>query len=702
MTFRRRRVPVILQMESAECGVAALAMVLGYFGRHLPLATLREQSGVSRDGLTVAGLAAAARANGLETVILRRDVDELAELPMPQVLYWRFEHFLVLEKVERTHFVVIDPAQGRRRLDRETFSRGFTGVTVAFSPQAVQQTARPAQGLRDILRQALLFRRNLAVPALAGLALLPAALVLPGFTRVFIDDILVRRFNDWLIPLLLGMVAAAGLRAALTWISSAGALRLQTAMNASLSAGFLWRLLHLPQHFFQQRSPGELSGRMQHAGMVAGAASGAVVSGGVDLAALLVFGAAMFATDWTIATAVLLFAALSLAGLRALAAPITESSLEMQALAGAEHGADIQAMENVEELRASGEEGRLFDRLMDVRMRLTNAEQSAERLKIVLEVMTLVSRHGLTLVVLGVGAVQVVRAGLSYGELIAFQMLAELFAGPLERLTGTATMLRTASSAVTRLQDVLHRPADTSSTTGSPARTAPAGRLHGTVHLMGVTVREAGGRTLLDDVSLAIERQGEIVLVTGPTGSGKTTLLETLVGVITPEAGKVLIGGHPVMALEASAVRWSIGYADRAPYFAAGSFADAITVWTPEVTPAQIARALADAELTSLVEVRGGIDGRIAAGGLNLSGGERQRLAIARALAADPSILILDDAMSALDETTEARVFANLRARGVTVIVAAMRDSVSRHADKTVLLEAGRIASVAVLARSEP
>lgn len=692
MTFSRR-VPVILQMESAECGVAALAMVLAHFGRHLPLETLRNQSGVSRDGVTVAGLAAAARTNGLETVILRRDVDELAELPMPQVLYWQFDHFLVLEKVQGSHFVVVDPAQGRRRLDREAFSRGFTGITVVFSPQAVERTARAPQGLRAILRQSLLFRRNLAMTFLAGLALLPIALTLPGFTRVFVDDILVRRFNDWVIPLLLGMVAAAGLRAILTWVSSTGALQLQTAMNSSLSAGLLWRLLRLPPRFFQRRSPGELSGRMQHAGTVAGAASGAVVSAAVDVAALLVFGAAMFAVEWTIAIAVFAFSALSLVGLRLLATRLTETGLEVQALAGAEHGMDIQAMENVEELRASGDEGQLFDKLMDVRLRLTNAEQSAERLKILLEAMTLVSRHGLTLVVLGVGAVQIVRTGFSFGDLIAFQMLAELFAGPLERLTGTGAQLRTASTAVTRLQDVLQR--DVRTTGASAADAAPPSRLPGTVHLAGVTVREAGGRTLLDDVSLTIERPGEIVVVTGPTASGKTTLLETISGVIVPETGHVLVGGQDVATLEPAVVRWSIGYADRAPYFAAGTFADAITVWTPDITPDQIARAVADAELTALLEIRGGVEGRIAAGGLDLSGGERQRLAIARALAAEPSILILDDATSALDEETEARLFANLRARGVTVIVATVRESVARLADRTVALEAGRVAMAA-------
>lgn len=698
MSLGRRRVPVILQMESAECGVAALAMVLAHFDRHLPLETLRDQSGVSRDGVTVAGLATAARVNGLETVILRRDVDELAELPMPQVLYWKFDHFLVLEKVQGSHFVVVDPAQGRRRLDREAFSRGFTGITVVFSPQAVERTARAPQGLRVILRQSLLFRRNLAMTFLAGLALLPIALMLPGFTRVFVDDILIRRFNDWVVPLLLGMVVAAGLRAILTWISSTGALQLQTAMNSSLSAGLLWRLLRLPPRFFQQRSPGELSGRMQHAGTVAGAASGAVVSVAVDVAALLVFGAAMFAVDWAIAAAVLVFSALSLAGLRLLTTRLTETALEVQALAGAEHGLDIQAMENVEELRASGEEGQLFDRLMDVRLRLTNAEQSAERLKMLREAMTLVSRHGLTLVVLGVGALQIVRTGFSFGDLIAFQMLAELFAGPLERLTGTAAQLRTASTAVTRLQDVLHR--DVQTTGASAADAAPPSRLPGTVHLAGVTVREAGGRTLLDGVSLAIERQGEIVMITGPTGSGKTTLLETISGAVAPENGHVLVGGQPVATLEPAAVRWSIGYADRAPYFAAGTFADAITVWTPDITPDQIARAVADAELAPLLEIRGGVDARIAAGGLDLSGGERQRLAIARALAAEPSILILDDATSALDEETEARLFANLRARGVTVIVATVRESVARHADRTIALVAGRVAAAADFAWS--
>lgn len=682
----RRRVPVTLQMERAECGVAALAMVLAFFGRHLSLEVLRGQCGVSRDGVTVAGIAAAARTNGLETVILQRDIDDLAALPMPQILFWRFDHFVVLERAGRRGFTIVDPAEGRRRLDRDTVSRSFTGVTIVFRPEAVARTPRPDNPVGRILAQALSFRRQVAIMIVAGLAVMPLSLLLPGFTRTFIDDFLVRHFRHWLVPLLLGMAAAAVLRAALTWISSAGALRVQTAINGSLAARFVWRLMHREPGFFQQRSAGELSGRVQHAGAVAGTASGTVVAAAIDIAAMAFFGAAMLATNRPMTLVAAAFAVTNVLALKAMSRRMTEASLRVQAVAGAEHGADVQAIGAIEESRASGDEGMLFDRLMEARLRSMNAEQEAERLRVWLGCVTFVTRQGLSLAVFATGALQIVQTDLTYGDLIAFQMLAELFAAPLERLTGAAAALLAASSAVVRLEDVL-----SGAPPPRPAQPAVPRRLGSAVVLREVSVLVPGGAAILDRISLTLDRPGQIVAVTGPAGSGKSTLLGVLTGMLRPSTGSVTIGGEALDGLDAETIRHSLGYADRTPYFAAASLTDAVTMWTPDIDTASVEQAMLDAGLQELLEKRGGPGARIAAGGSDLSGGERQRLAIARAIAGNPAVVVLDDATSALDDEMQARILNRLRDRGMLVIIATVRQSAMAMADRVIWLERGQV-----------
>lgn len=678
----RRSLPVILQMEAAECGVAALAMVLGHFHRHLPLELLRRQCGASRDGVSMAGLAAAARENGLEAVVLQRDMDELAELPLPQILFWAFDHFVVLERIGRRGMTIIDPAEGRRRIDRETFSRAFTGITLVVQPEGLQRTPPLPGPTRAILAQALSFRRQIAVMVLAGLALVPVMLLQPGFTRVFIDDYLVQHFQSWLVPLLAGLAAIALIRMVLSWIGAMGALRVQTAIGGSLAAGIVWRLLHRDPGFFQQRSSGELSGRVQHASAVAGAASSMVVAMATDMVAMAVFGAAMLATSLSMTAVAVALALLNLLALRLLSRAILEAGLAAQAASGAEHGTDIQAMGMVQEARASGNDSLLFDRLMDRRLRGLNAEQAAERLKVLLGAVTVFSRQGMSLAVLGVGAWHIIHSDFTFGELIAFQMLAELFAGPLDRLTGTVAALHAGASAVVRLQDALG---------ASPPRPSSVGegqRLPGTLALDGVTLSNAQGTTLMEAVTFRVDQPGQVVVVTGPPASGKTLLLDIIAGQMRPGAGTVTIGGVPLDDLGPDSRMRSIGFADRAPYFAAGSLADAVSLWSPQITGEAVRQALQDAQLQGLVERRGGTGARIAAGGLDLSGGERQRLAIARALAGEPSILLMDDATSAVDEATQSAIFAALRRRGVTVLVASARESVLAEADQVVHLAA--------------
>lgn len=680
-------VPTILQMEAAECGAACLAMVLCAHGRWESLEAVRDDCGVSRDGASAADIVAAAQRRGLDAEAFSREVDELAALPLPQILFWDFNHFVVLEAIGRSGFLVHDPAHGRRRIDRAEFGRRFTGVTLAFTPTPTFRRIKPPPGTaRQLLAMLRGSRGMFATLVLTAIGMVALGVLVPGLTRVFVDDYLVQGHSDWLVPLLAAVLAIGLMGSALAALYTRGVLLLQTKITAVVSARFVRRLFALPYEFFVRRSPVEVSARPQLAAQLAGTVSGALTQLAVHLIAMAGYVAMMLAYSPPLTLVMLLFAGIELLILRAVRRRVAERAVHLQMAAGQAHAAAVQGVALLEQARATGSEAILFNRMLEAQTRLANSEQEHGRTMRLLAALPYAGSRATTLAVLGAGSLLVIETEMTLGTLLGFLMLAGMFSSSVGALTQISAAIGQSAAAIGRLGDALEAGGE------DRAADAPASPgLTGRLRLREVGFAYTNGQPLLGGVTLGVE-PGEAIGVMGASGDGKSTLARLLAGLLQPTSGEIRFerrdGGW-------QAPPAGIGFVDQTHFFPGGPLRAALTLWTEAVDDAAIARALADAEIAAVVSARpGGIDCVVGEGGAGFSGGERQRLAIARALLAQPRILVLDDATSALDEATEARLLRNLRRRGTTVILLTNRASALARMDRVEGLYRGMLVPV--------
>ena len=260
---KRVKTPTVLQMEAVECGAASLAIILDYFGRSVPLEELRVACGVSRDGSKASNVLKAARTYGLEAKGFRKEPADLREVPLPAIIHWNFNHFIVLEGFKNGRVYVNDPAMGPRVLTEEEFDQSFTGVIMTFTPGPDFVKGGEKQSVIKALQK----RFRGSVPALSfvvlvGLLLVIPGLVIPIFSRIFIDQILLGGMTNWLVPLLIGLGLTALLRGGLSWLQQYYLLRMETKIALKTSGEFFWHVLGLPIDFFSQRHTGEIASRV--------------------------------------------------------------------------------------------------------------------------------------------------------------------------------------------------------------------------------------------------------------------------------------------------------------------------------------------------------------------------------------------------------------------------------------------------------
>src|SRR5437879_2206059 len=315
---RRARVPTIMQQEAVECGAACLAMVLASYGHWTSLEQLRETCGVGRDGTKATNILRAARNAGMIAKGLKKDVGDLADLPCPFIVFWNFNHFVVVEDMrlrgsERGHVWINDPAVGPRAVTAAEFSHAYTGVALAFEPgqDFRQYGARPS--LLALLSTRLAsYGFSFAHALIAGFLLLLPAIVAAGFSRVFIDHVVLDNAHTWLWPLIGGMAGFAVLRALLSFLQQAALARLQTAIGTATAAQQMWTVLHLSLGFFSQRYAADVANRFTMVDQLSGMVAGGLAPAGIAIVSIVGYGLALFVLDPVLAAIVSLAAALSL------------------------------------------------------------------------------------------------------------------------------------------------------------------------------------------------------------------------------------------------------------------------------------------------------------------------------------------------------------------------------------------------------
>ena len=523
-----------------------------------------------------------------------------------------------------------------------------------------------------------------------SLMLVVPSLVLPGATRIFIDEILVNGFYDWVIPLLVGMACMFILQILLTMIQELALLRMELKLALDNSAKFAWHVLRLPIEFFSQWYTGDLANRISANDRVAQLLARDCGHTAAMCFTAAFLGVVMVLYNPILAAIAIAGAAINVVALRTVARALADVALRLQTEEGKLYAISVVGLQSIETLKSTGTEGDFFAKWAGHHARALNSEQ---KLAVYQQASNLVPPLVSSLTaaaVLGIGALQVVDGALSIGTLVAFQSLLISFSAPIAQLVATASKVQQASADLARLDDVLHYGRDWRfpATPPEPIAAFAAGRLTLKDVSFGYNPLEP---PLIENFSLDVPA-GQWVALVGGSGSGKTTLGKLITGINEPRSGEIRIDGHTLGEWGRERLAHIVASVDQDIRLFKGTLRDNVTLWDETASHRSVLTAIHDAGLADVVKnLSGSIEGAIEEGGRNLNGGQRQRIEIARALVQEPAVLVLDEATSALDSVSEGAILDAVRRRGMTCVLVAHRLSTIRDCDEIIMLEHGKI-----------
>jgi ABC-type bacteriocin/lantibiotic exporter with double-glycine peptidase domain len=691
---QRITTPTVLQYEAVECGAASLKIVLGFLGRVVPLAELRERCGISRDGVTAIQLKRAAQSYGLEVRAYRCAAEQLRQqVALPAVLFWNFNHFLVLEGFEQNKAFLSDPASGRRSVPWEEFQTSFTGVVLEFKPGEGFERGGRDPSLYHLVPQ-LIRPYASTVPWLlvvAGVAAVPE-LFIAGATTQFIDSFLQEGRQNIAVPVVWITVIAATVLIGILNLQKLLLRNLGNLLTRRVASLLYVSLFSLPYRYFLQRMGGELSQRL----LLPFSLVQLSVNGVVDFILSLGSGLLALVVGLFISPLLTLFTLLLSGGNAAFSLWMRElrkgENFRLAMVQGKALGVGMSVVQGIESVKASGLENEAF---VQWSASFNEGLDELQKQSLANSLVGLVGTTSGFLLRTGVillGGLLIIIGQLSLGELMAFQFLMGMIQAPLQQLNLLTNQIQQLDGEMGRLNDVVDTKVDPSVRSFSLSRT-------------GETTQETQlqGRIEIHDLGFQFSRTtpklftglkidlapGQHLAIVGGSGSGKSTLLRILSGLLPPTEGSILYDGRTWMAWDDASLRRSMALISQDVFLFKASLFENLTLWDPRFSQAAALSALRDAGLLEELGGASALQQELLEGGRNLSGGQRQRVEIARALLRQPSLLLMDEATSALDDRRERQVIAAVKSTPRTLITVAHRLHSAQVSDLVLVLHQG-------------
>jgi len=686
--------PVILQNEAAECGLACLAMVAASHGLHVDLPALRQRFNLSLKGATMADLATMAHALKLQTRAVRAEPEQLEQLPLPAILHWDFNHFVVLVKVRRDAVLIHDPARGAHWVKWARLSRHFTGAAMELTPDAGFERGDEQRRItiRQLLGRVVGLRRSLGQIVALALVLEFFVLLSPFYLQWVIDDVLVTADRDLLVTLGIGFALLVAIQVAAAAIRSWAVLHLSATLNLQWLGNVFAHLLRLPLAWFERRHMGDIWSRFFAVQQIQKTLTTSFLEVLLD-GALVVTTLAMMALYSLLLSAVVLAFVVLYAVLRwALFAPMRRATEEALVHDAKKTSHFLESLRGVMAIKLFAAEADRRARFMNLVVDAMNADMVVRRLEVTLAV----ANRGLfgleRVLVIWIGASLVLDQTLTVGMLLAFVAYKEQFSQRVGALIDKWAELGMLKVQGERLADIVLSEPERVRAEALEPRTDERDATPPRIELRGVGFRYSDSEgDVLRDVSLSIE-PGESIAIVGPSGCGKTTLIKLMLGILSPVQGEVLIGGRPLEAMGSAAWRAMVGTVMQDEPLFAGAVADNISFFDPRPDMERVVECARMAAVhDEIASLPMGYYTLIGEMGSTLSGGQKQRVLLARALYKRPRVLFLDEATSALDVERERLVNQAVRQLKLTRVIVAHRPETIASADRVVVLADGNV-----------
>lgn len=688
-------VPVIMQMETLECGATCLSMISAYYGKWIPLEKVRTDCGVSRDGSNAKNILVAARSYGFIANGYHFEPEELKKSgKFPCIIHWNFDHFVVLNGFKNGKAVLNDPAKGTYSVSMQVFDESFTGVCLMFAPgEDFVPEGKPKSVLKFAFSRINKAKSAILFSIICSLVASLMGIILPGFSRIFIDRLLTHQNPEWFYPFIIMLSIISALSILVSGVEALFFNKINGKLAVSGNMTFLWKVMHLPMSFFSQRMAGDIQERQNTNADIANQFVNIFAPIALD-AAMMIFYLVVMIRYSVVLTAIgvaSIFINMLISNI------ISKKRLNLSRVQmrdeGKLAGATVAGIEMVETIKSSGAENGFFAKWAGYQASVNTQKVKTAAIDQYLgQIPALVIALTNTIVMM-LGVYFAIEGSFTVGMIMAFQ-------GFLSSFTSPATMIITAGQSIIemrtsmeRIEDVMKYPSDVCyESENLLSDDEDFEKLKGNIELRNVSFGYSPlEKPLISDFSASI-KPGSKVAIVGSSGCGKSTVAKLISGLYQPSSGEILFDGKPIREIDRSIFTGSVAVVDQDIILFEDTIANNIKMWDNSIEDFEMIMAAHDAQLhTDIIQREGGYQFKLSEGGKEFSGGQRQRLEIARALAQDPTIIILDEATSALDAKTEFEVVKAIENRGITCIVIAHRLSTIRDCDEIIVLDKGKI-----------
>ena len=686
------KVPVVMQLEALECGAACLCMILAYYDKWIPIEQVRDDCGVSRDGSNARSVLLAARYYGLEAKGYRYEPEALKEHgTFPCIIHWNFNHFVVLDGFRGGKAYLNDPARGTYSVSMEDFDESFTGICLQFKPtEEFEPSGKQKSMLSFAAKRLKGSGAAITFTVLTGMIAALMGFVQPAFSRVFLDHLLTGTDPGWTIPFLVFLAAFNLIEITVSALQAVYSLRINGKMAAVGNAVYIWKVLNVPMKFFSQRMAGDIQGRQLSNASIANTLIG-------TLAPLLLNAVMMIFYLFIMVRYSVLLTIIGLISLTAnaiISRVISKKRINITRVAMRDSSklaaATVAGIEMIETIKSSGAENGYFKKWAGYQASVNTQEVKFLKLN---QYLGIVPQFFTTLannIVLFLGVWLVMQGEFTVGMIMAFQGFLTSFMAPAETLISGGQTLQEMRTQMERVDDVMEYPDD--DIFDENAVSDNQYKLSGNIEVKNLVFGYAPlSPPLIRDFSMTVA-PGKSVAIVGSSGCGKSTVSKLIAGLYHPWSGDILFDGKPIDKIAKNIFRGSVAVVDQDIILFEDTVANNIKMWDNSIEDFEMILAAHDAQIhDDIMQRPRGYQHKIIEGGKDFSGGQRQRIEIARALAQEPTVIILDEATSSLDARTEYEVVKAIRNRGIACIVVAHRLSTIRSCDEIIVMENGEI-----------
>lgn len=692
------KVPIVIQMEATECGAASLCMVLAYYDKWIPLEQMRIKCGVSRNGSNARNILKAARNLGLVAQGYRLEPNQLREDgQFPCIVFWEFNHFIVVDGFKGDKVYINDPARGRYTLTMDKFDDGFTGIVLMFEPSEDFVPSGSPKKVASFIKERLNGTKEaLLFSVITSVIVAVIGIVLTGYSRVFLDKILPGYNPSWFVPFIVSLSLISLILIIVSFIRAISNFKIEGKFASIGATTYMWKVLHLPMEFFAQRMAGDIEQRKNTNEGIASRLID-VISPLVLQGAMMIFYLVVMIRYSYVLTAIgLLSVIINLLISRIIARKRVDITNVLAMDNARLYQSTVSGISMIESIKGSGAENSFFERWSGFQAAANKQNVAYIELDHLIGIIPAIINAVNNTVIMVIGIWLTINGQFTSGMLIAFQGFLSSFVAPAQTMITASRTIQEMETDIGLMEDVLRCPDDPlfqkEIDNMNPDAEQSFDKLTGNIEIRNLTFGYSRlDEPLLKDLNLTIEK-GKSIAIVGASGCGKSTVSKLISGLYQPWSGEILFDNKKITEIDRSVFTGSVAVVDQNIILFEDTIAANIKMWDSSIEDFEMILAARDAQIhDAILKREGGYKYRICEGGKDFSGGEKQRLEIARVLAQDPTIIILDEATSALDAKTEKEVVKAIRNRGITCIVIAHRLSTIRDCDNIIVLQNGQI-----------